>query len=373
MPAAQPDASVPDAPDARLGTDASVPDTPDPREGPDASVPDAAEAPALGAGTLGVWTRAAAVARFGRGKVDRRVRNGTWQSPWPGVLAEGGVVLDAEQRAAAALIASGGFGSRRSPTKKKTIVAAVASGRTAARCWGLPLIDDRDPATGADEERLDDVHTWTRQRNLIVAGEPQRELHRHRLTLQAGDLRRLDCGIWILSPARTLFDCARLLTHEALVCAIDAALHDELCTLAELQAMADAHLGDEGAPAFRAAVSAADGRSESPGETLTRLLLLPVLPALEPQVKIVNEQGWILARVDLGDREVLLAVEFDGKKAHEGERMVARDRRRDRGIWRRGWWTERVTWFEVRRQPAATRARILEEHARCAARARLRG
>src|SRR5213079_1378479 len=37
---------------------------------------------------------------------------------------------------------------------------AVASGRSAARVWGLPLIDDDDPATGASEHRIDDVAVW---------------------------------------------------------------------------------------------------------------------------------------------------------------------------------------------------------------------
>jgi very-short-patch-repair endonuclease len=40
--------------------------------------------------------------------------------------------------------------------------------------------------------------------------------------------------------------------------------------------------------------------------------------------------------------------------------MVAKDRRRDRVSERHGWRTERVTWWELRTQPAAFVRRIAE-------------
>lgn len=104
------------------------------------------------------------------------------------------------------------------------------------------------------------------------------------------DIVRLESGLWVTTPARTLLDCARLLSHEALVCALDEALHRGLVALDDLQAYAE-RAGQLGAPALREGLAVSDGRAESPAETLARLLLLPVLPGLVPQVELFVTQG----------------------------------------------------------------------------------
>ncbi|MBW3638623.1 MAG: hypothetical protein KY451_02020 [Actinobacteria bacterium] len=103
----------------------------------------------------------------------------------------------------------------------------------------------------------------------------------------------------------------------------------------------------------------ADRLAGGPSETLTRLLLTPVLPDLEPQVQLFDDRSRLVARFDLGDRTRRLAVESDGKAAHSGAAMVAKDRRRDDRTELYGWWTERVTWFDVRRLREQTVARVL--------------
>lgn len=352
----------------------------------------------LGEASLGVWMRSDAIPILGRGRVDRLVAQGTWHSPWPGVLADGGTDLDPRQRAVAAVLASGGTvdvdqeQDDQEYDDASPLPAGAAGGRrpgravvclrTAARVHRLPLIDDDDPATGADEHRLDHVHVPSHLRDLVVTAPPgtgrlvgnrfvpapPRVLHRHQLALCADEVERTAWGLWVTTRARTLYDCAGVLTHEALVCAIDAALHRRLVTSSALVAMAERHHGEQGAPAFRAALEVADGRAESVAETLARLVLQPVLPGLEPQVKIYDDRGDILARVDLGDRAAKLAVETDGKRAHAGERMVAKDNRRDRGTRGQGWWTERATWWDCRRGQAALRQRVVGEHRRLMAR-----
>jgi hypothetical protein len=117
------------------------------------------------------------------------------------------------------------------------------------------------------------------------------------------------------------------------------------------------------APALRAAIAVADGRAESPAETLARLLLLPVLAGLVPQVELFDGAARLVARFDLGDPEVKLAVEADGTRGHAGTAMVAKDRRRDRRSEAQGWTTERVTWFELRREQAAVVRRMVQRDA----------
>jgi len=325
----------------------------------------------LGADSLGVWTRSSALSLLRAGEIDVLVRTGVWQVLWRGVYMDGGFDPTPEQRAIAAVLAAGGAGQPfpvgapdPETGRRRVRLRAAAWGRTAARVWGFPLIDDDDPATGAAEHVLDHVAV---DRPLARQSFADRILTPHEVPLGRRDLVRRPSGLWISSPLRTLTACSGLLTHEALVCAIDFALHHELVSLVDLETAAAGRLGRPGAPALRAAVAVADGRAESPAETLTRLLLLPVLPDLEPQVELYDEGMRLIARFDLGDRRVRLGVEADGKRNHAGGQMVAKDRRRDRSTGRFGWTTERVTWFELRRQQAALVRRVVEVHAGLAA------
>lgn len=319
-----------------------------------------ADLSSLGAGSLGIWTRRQALALLTPGQVDVLVRTSVWQVLWRGVYADGGVVVTAEQRAVAATLAAGG--ARPVPPLR-----AVASGRTAARAWQLPLIDDDDPATGAREHTLDSVSC---DRRLPRQAYEDRVLVPQQLGLDRSEVERLPSGLWLTRPLRTIVDCSRVLTKEALVCTIDAALHRGLTSPANLEEAVAARLGVTGGPMLRGAVALADGRSESPNETLARLLLLPVLPDLEPQVELLDQHGWPRARFDLADRARKLAVEADGKRGHAGAQMVAKDRARDRWSEGRGWRTERVTWFELRRQQQAVVRRVVAAHAEQAGRRR---
>ena len=319
----------------------------------------------LGERSCGVWTRQQALQVLSPARIAHLVAVGAWQVTWAGVYADGGYALDAEQRAFAATLACGGAGQLVAPRPSGTRLVAVACGRTAARVWGLPLVDDTDPATGAQEHLVDDVAVFTSAKQQRQA---TRRLVPRQLTLERADVVRRTSGLWITSPLRTLVDGARLLTHESLVCALDDALHRELVTAQELADAVRGRRGLAGVPALRRAVALADGRAESPAETLARLLLLPVLPHLVPQVRLLDARGRIVARVDLGDEEVQLAVEADGTRGHAGAQMVAKDRRRDRRTDVLGWRTERVTWSELRREQAGTRGRIVAAHAAQAAR-----
>lgn len=298
----------------------------------------------LGAHSAGIWTRREALARLSRARVAAMLREGYWQSPLPGIYADGGTVLDPEQRAYAAVLASG--------------EGAVAAGRTAARVFGLPLIDDDDPATDAYDLVNDDVAAASSRSAGAAAGN----VHRRQGALPPGDVLRRRSGLLVTSPARTLFDCAGLLTYEALLCATDDALHRGLVTPGELAATAARQAWQRGAPAFRTTVRAADGRSESPAESLARLLLRSELPGLQPQIELWDTAVRLLARFDLADKAVRFAVEVDRKRGHAGAAMVNRDRRRDRRSDRLGWTTERVTWFELRREPSQTLRRVVEQY-----------
>jgi hypothetical protein len=300
-----------------------------------------AEDDVLGEHTNGVWSAAQARAcGLTDAEVRARLARGEWQRLRRGVYSDGGTTPDAVQRARAALLATG--------------PGAVVAGRTLVRLLGLPLIDDDDPVTGAAQAGLDDVA-------VPATAHPRRRptLHVERLQLRPGDLMSVRrCPA--LALERALPGLAAVLTPAALVCVLDAALHEGRTEPERLSELVIAMRGRRNASALRRAVALADGRAESPAETLCRLLLLPVLPGLVPQVEAFDHAARPVARFDLADEGLRLAIEVDGRRGHAGTEMVARDRRRDARTRALGWETERCTWWELRREPDQLRRRILE-------------
>lgn len=73
-------------------------------------------------------------------------------------------------------------------------------------------------------------------------------------------------------------------------------------------------------------------------------------------MQLHDGSGRVVARFDLADRGRRLA-------AHAGSAVVVKDRARDLRTERLGWWTERVSWFDVRRRQEQTRRRVLERAA----------
>lgn len=310
-------------------------------------------------GSAVLWRREDALASLTRGQVQARVVGSIWQSPFRKVYAAGETLLTPELWELAAALASTATGQ---PMEEAGRPAVAACLRSAARVWDLPLIDDDDPATGAAEHLIHDVLTNRNMAPLPPEGEDGHLVVRHRSVVRTDELVRRPSGLWVTDPIRTAVDCARLLTAEAAVCLLDQGLRRGMFTKDELLASLAEAPGRPGSRQAARCIELADGRSESPAETLARLLLRPHLPGLTPQVRVRNRNGRIVARVDLGDDEVRLAVELDGKRWHSGEQMVARDRARDRVLEQCGWWTERATWFELRRQQAELVARVRARH-----------
>jgi hypothetical protein len=194
-----------------------------------------------------VWTRGQALRLAPPSTLRGLLADGSWQRLWPGVYADGGE-LTAEQRGWAAVLASG-------------ITGAVACGRTAARLWGFPLVDDQDPATGRQEHRIDEVIAPAHRRTLRVAS---RELRRHRFVVRPGDVVRTPRGLAVTSPVRTLVDCTALLAPEAAVCALDDALHRRVVAAEELHAAVVNARGRPGVVALATALALSGSPTHRP-------------------------------------------------------------------------------------------------------------
>jgi hypothetical protein len=231
-------------------------------------------------------------------EVQREVARGRWVRLRRGVYAERAVVEAAggdpvarhRLECAAVLVRLGG--------------RPVVSHASAARLGGLVV-----PSSHPEVVRLTDDVQWRRGRGYDVA----------RATLPLSDVRAMG-AFRVTAPARTLVDCARGWALEDAVVAMDAALHAELLSHRELTAavLAETHwvgIGD----AARAA-GLADGRAESPLETLGRLRIVGSgLPSPELQVEIRDARG-LVGRVDAWYEEAAVAVEFDGLVKYEDPR-----------------------------------------------------
>jgi hypothetical protein len=175
-----------------------------------------------------------------------------------------------------------------------------------------------------------------------------------RTALVSGDVVFV-AGVPVLSKLRTAVDLGVVLRPDALVAALDHALRERLVRLDELStAVAGDRRGRDGTVALRHALGLVDPKAESAHESLTRLVLKPVLPGLESQVLVHDRRGRKVARLDLGDRALKLGVESDGATFHAGR--AAADRRRD---YRTGWTIERVSWYETRCEQDQLRERVL--------------
>ena len=200
-----------------------------------------------------------------------------------------------------------------------------------------------------------------------VAGSSSRvrgSLHLHEETTADPLMRLRLTRALIVTPGLAAVGTAMVDGLEAGVVAMDAALHAELVTRADLQRLVDAHALTPGVARARDAVALADGSAESPGESRTRMVLrhLPATLTVEPQAVIRDGSDAFVGRSDfLVDGRVV--VEFDGRAKYgltgtPAEDLWAEKRREDR-LRALGYAVVRLTWADLA-NPEAVLQRVLE-------------
>lgn len=175
-------------------------------------------------------------------------------------------------------------------------------------------------------------------------------------------------GAACVQPALAVLGTAMVSGLEAGVIAADAALaRDLMITDDDLRDWLGRLAGHPRVRTARLAVGLADARSESVGESRTRLLLAALdLGTAVPQVEIRDDAGHLVARVDFLYGRQQTIVEFDGLVKYSGaegrQALIAEKRREDR-LRDLGYQVVRVTWAELDR-PVLLRQRILAAFAR---------
>jgi very-short-patch-repair endonuclease len=159
-------------------------------------------------------------------------------------------------------------------------------------------------------------------------------------------------GLRTTSLERTAADCAMMLSYRQALIVMDHALRLG-ADRSLLQAMADSLQGRRGIRTFRRVLEAADPRSESPGETLARELILRLkIKPPEPQVEVTSRVG--RHRLDFAWKEEKVALEFDGKTKYFDYKPTAevlfQERRREKALTEEGWLFRRVEWKDLFRE-----------------------
>jgi hypothetical protein len=220
--------------------------------------------------------------------------------------------------------------------------SAVVSHQSAAVVHGLPLWD----------VPLDRVHV-TRKPPASV--DVSRTLYSHVAQLRDDEIIEVD-GLPVTTVIRTALDLARSLPHEAAVVALDAALHQGLLQRADLQIRLFDIAGTPGSRSAARAVAFADGRSESVGESRSRVVLHRWgLAPSAIQFEVIRDDGSLIGRTDFVWEDRKVVGEFDGRVKYgrllrpgqDPGDAVFEEKRREDEIRGEGWGVIRWIWADL--------------------------
>ncbi len=194
----------------------------------------------------------------------------------------------------------------------------------------------------------------------------------HGAPLDPTELTLID-EVLVTSLSRTVLDLARTLPWEQAVAAGDRALALGL-TRAELSDALQRMRGWPGIGSARRTVDFLDLRSESAGESVSRVRICEAgLPAPTLQLVILDSRGRFVARVDFGWEERRTLGEFDGKAKYSEllkpgqtsrDAMLAEKQREDQ-LRDLGWQVVRWTWADLY-QSGVIKDRVLRAFGRAA-------
>jgi hypothetical protein len=180
-------------------------------------------------------------------------------------------------------------------------------------------------------------------------------LRTRRAALSRADVVRRR-GLRTTTPASTAVRLAGFLPRDAAVAAVDRLVQAGVVDLTSIRARAAGAYGPGSARA-RAVADLADGLAESPQETRVRLIISGSrLPAPVAQLRVLDDAGRFVARVDFAWPEQKLALEYDGLW-HAEPGQFARDRERLNRLREAGWRVVFVTAADLR-HPEQLVARI---------------
>lgn len=200
---------------------------------------------------------------------------------------------------------------------------AVVCDRTAGWLHGAPRILAPGDHLETPKVSIYLPETGRRLRNELVSSGSRE--------FRPGDIDIVD-GVLVTSPLRTACDLGRLLHRDQAMAALDAMLRTDAFSRARLLSEVARYRGFRGVRQLRELAPLADGRAESPGESILRLRWLDT-PDLAPPELQFPVGPWFL---DLALPDIRYGAEYDGEEFH-GPEHAEGDRRRREAMRRMGW------------------------------------
>jgi hypothetical protein len=160
-------------------------------------------------------------------------------------------------------------------------------------------------------------------------------------TLAQDEITRV-AGVPVTTRARTTFDLGRHLSRDEAVARQDALMRVTPFSIEDVLQLAKRHCGAGGMRRLREVLPLVDGGAASPKETWLRLLLIDAgFPRPTTQILVLDGIR-LVAQLDMGWEEFMVAAEYDGDYHRTNRRRYAWDVKRQRKIERLGWIDVRV-------------------------------
>jgi len=230
-----------------------------------------------------------------------------------------------------------------------TGTGAVVSHESAAYLYSIDLLSKQDAATLTCPPR--------RGRNARAG------IKLHTATLPDDHVTAVG-RLPVTTPARTVVDLARTLSFRAGVVTADSALRRKLVTKAELTAVLATCTRWQGALRAAAVIAFADGRAESPLESIARITFKDCgLPAPELQVWLGGTEEPV-GRVDFYWRKYRTIAEVDGALKYADPDRARAQLRRDSLLRDDGFEVVHFTWQQITQTPEHVAASIRKAFSR---------
>lgn len=195
-------------------------------------------------------------------------------------------------------------------------------------------------------------------KDVAAHHEPLAESESEQLTLRDGN------HVLATTLERTVVDCARVGAFAQAVIIGDHAVHNG-ARLEVMWAAIETMPGRRGVRKARRVLRAIDGRSESPGESRTRLIIAE-MPIEQPELQKELFAGDRSYRPDFVWEKQRLIVEFDGDIKYFAYRSTADiildERKREKRLTELGWRFLRLEWRDLA-NPVDVKRRIMALYA----------
>ena len=189
----------------------------------------------------------------------------------------------------------------------------------------------------------------------LKAGRREAGVEQHRGILNQEDIEHHD-GVPVVSAARSVVEVTTMCDVEHSLVVANSLLHRGGTTLdlIALEAIRSEHWPETLRTRIVSAI--ADARIESVGESRTAYVIWSQrLPKFEPQYKIRDATGVVVARVDFAAESLGVFLEFDGRVKYLQDRqgrtleeVLFEERRREALICSiTGWVCVRITWADL--------------------------